>query len=541
VEHFHEFDLNQDPFQNEPDLRFFCASPTHRRAKLRVDRALRQSKGLVVLAGEGGTGKSLLARSIFEELEEEVFESSLMVMMQGTADAVSVLRRFSAQLGMEDPPTDRAELLAVLYDQLAVVREDGRHAVLIIDDAHVLGQEAMAEIAGLLSFEYEDRRLISLLLVGLPELDEIVAAVPSLGDRVDVRVRLDALSEGEAAAYLAHRIEVAGGQPDIFEASAVKAIYTLGRGRPRRMNTLADNALFEAFLGGHKQVSEEDVHAASDDLPFVATSPGYATHRYASDAAPEPDAPGAMFETEPAFESPPVLADVPPPAPEPATFEAFEPFEATSSNGSPVSLEATEAVGSTGSPVAAFFADEPAAPEVSAESFSTDELSEPSSPFTGQDFGQDLASPEGSSSLDAFASDEAADAESSVDDPFGDTLDGIDDAELHLDVEVGFESTAPEADFTMPVASASAPAGALDQGEVAPAETAADPAAVSSVFDDVQPSLEEDGPGAFFGPQTGHRADAFEFGDEAPQAPATPSEPQSNDEFDDLFADLIDD
>ncbi len=268
MEHLHHFDLAQDPFQNEPDLRFLCASETHRSAQLRVDRALRQNKGFVVLAGEGGTGKSLLARCLFEELEEEMFEASLLIMMQGTADAVSVLRRFCAQLGLEDPPRDRPELLSALYEQFAIVREDGRHAVLIIDDAHVLGRDAMTEIAGLLNLEYEDRRLLSLLLVGLPELDEIVASVPSLAERVDVHVRMQPLSEGEAAAYLAHRVQVAGGNPQIFEAGATKAVFTLGRGRPRRMNALADNALFEAFLAGRKQISEQDVRRAGADLSF---------------------------------------------------------------------------------------------------------------------------------------------------------------------------------------------------------------------------------------------------------------------------------
>ena len=126
-----------------------------------------------VLAGEGGTGKSLLARSIFEALEEEVFEASLLMMMHGTADAVSVLRRLCTQLGVDEPPIERPALLAALYEQLAIVREDGRHSVLIIDDSQVLGSEAMAEIGGLLNLEYEDRRLLSLLLVGSPDLDDI--------------------------------------------------------------------------------------------------------------------------------------------------------------------------------------------------------------------------------------------------------------------------------------------------------------------------------------------------------------------------------
>ena len=306
MEHLHHFDLVQDPFQNEPDLRFFFPSETHRRAQLRVDRALRQSKGLVVLVGEGGTGKSLLARSMFEELEEEMFESSLLVMMQGTADAVSVLRRFCAQLGLEETPSERPALLNALYEQLAIVREDGRHTVLIIDDAHVLGRDAMAEIVGLLNLEYEDRRLLSLLLVGMPELDEMIGAMPSVAERVDVRVQLEPMTEGEATAYLEHRVRSAGCKGDVFESSATKAIYTLGGGRPRRMNTLADNALFEAFLAGRKQVGEDDVRRAGSDLSYadpvnsIAPTPQPAT---ASASAPAP-APAAAAGAAAALDMP---------------------------------------------------------------------------------------------------------------------------------------------------------------------------------------------------------------------------------------------
>lgn len=525
MEHFHEFDLNQDPFQNEPDLRFFCASPTHRRAKLRVDRALRQSKGLVVLAGEGGTGKSLLARSIFEELEEEVFESSLMVMMQGTADSVSVLRRFSAQLGMEEPPTDRSELLAVLYDQLAVVREDGRHAVLIIDDAHVLGQDAMAEIAGLLSFEYEDRRLISLLLVGLPELDEIVAAVPALAERVDVRVRLDALSEGEAAAYLAHRVEVAGGTPEIFEASAVKAIYALGQGRPRRMNTLADNALFEAFLSGHEQVSEEDVHLASDDLPFVAATPGFATHRAGPDDVPAATVSTSLLEDVAALQAPPALEDdgafgIPSEA-------AFAPAEVSLGEPEPEAdapwMQEPPEVQVEGPVDAPAFGVEPFETEALAsagfEEPATDLTVEPpqveAAPFETPGI-EDEGVPAGSVPTESFGAQAVEDV------AFGTTLDDIDDAELHLDVPV-------ESDVT-------SFSETLSGGAVA--DEGSDGA--SSLFDDFDFAEPEGASAEVFGTEPRHRAEAFEL-DESPISGPPPVEAAPVDEFDDLFADLIDD
>lgn len=297
MEHLHHFELAQDPFQNEPDLRFYVENETHRRAQLRIDRALRQSKGLVLLTGEGGTGKSLLARRLFEGLEEEMFESALMVMMQGTADATSVLRRFAAQIGIEAAPSERSALIGALYEQLAIVREDGRHAVLILDDAHVLGCEAMAEIGGLLNLEYEGRRLLSLLLVGLPELDTMVASISSLGQRVDVRVPLAALSEAESQAYVERRLEAAGGATDLFDESALQTIFKLGGGRPRRMNSLADNALFEAYLAGRSRVGASDVESAGRDLALEPSLRVEPQPTQASATARAPKSPRSSSQT----------------------------------------------------------------------------------------------------------------------------------------------------------------------------------------------------------------------------------------------------
>lgn len=273
MEHLHHFDLSQDPFQNEPDLRFYVDSAYHRDAQLRMERGLRQSKGLCVLTGEGGTGKTLLARRILDNLEEEMFDANLMVMLPGAADPQSVLGRFARQVGVEGPSDDRSALLAQLYDQLAIVREDGRHTVLILDDAHILSRDAMAEVCGLLNLEYEDRRLLSLMLVGVPELDVMLSHDPSLGARVDVRVHLSPLDLANARGYLSHRLSVVGGSPDLFTEAAVAALFKFGRGRPRLLNTLADNALFEAYLDGRKQVDAVHVERSAGDLG-VGADPG---------------------------------------------------------------------------------------------------------------------------------------------------------------------------------------------------------------------------------------------------------------------------
>lgn len=283
MEHLKHFGLTQDPFENEPDLRAYFESRAHQSAQRRAERGVRQGKGLTLLVGSVGTGKTLLTRRILEGLEEEMYEANLMVMVKGAADSGSVLARFARQLGVDDLAGERSGLLAQIYEQLAVVREDGRHGVLIIDDAHVMSADTLAEMGGLLNLEYEDRRLLSLVLVGLPELEQALARDASLGQRVDVRVQLGGLSAEDAEAYLAHRIERVGGDPAILSGDAVAALHKYGHGRPRLMNTLADNALFEAFDAGRPHVEASDVETAAADLG-IGPDPG-ATFQNAAAAA----------------------------------------------------------------------------------------------------------------------------------------------------------------------------------------------------------------------------------------------------------------
>lgn len=273
MEHLHHFGLSLDPFSNEPDLRFFFESAGHRDAQRRVERGLRQRKGLTLLTGEGGMGKTLLARRILDSLEEELFEAALLVLLPGAADATSILQRFARQLGCEEPASDRAGLLGQIYEQLAIVREDGRHAVLMIDDAQIMTPDVFAELSGLLNLEYEDRRLISMLFVGSPELDQLAQNDPSILARVDVRVQLLPLDMTNASAYLTHRLDAVGGDAAILPSAAMEALYKFGYGRPRLMNTLADNALFEAYLSGRTALDASDVERAAADLR-IGPDPG---------------------------------------------------------------------------------------------------------------------------------------------------------------------------------------------------------------------------------------------------------------------------
>ena len=271
MEHLHHFGLSGDPFRNEPRMRDFLETRTQREALARLERGLRQTKGLLVLTGDTGAGKTMVVRRLLENLEEEIFEAGMLVVLNGAADATWMLTRFARQLGVEEPEPEREAVLAQVYEQLAIIREDGRHAVLIIDDAHLLASgDTLSEVCGLLKLEYEDRRLFSLVLSGGEELDAAVSTDPALSHAVQIRVRMQPLDAEGAAAYLAHRIKNAGGDPGTLEPATVAALHRLGRGLPGLMNTLADNALFEAFLCGRPRVTEADVVRAHADLGWQA-------------------------------------------------------------------------------------------------------------------------------------------------------------------------------------------------------------------------------------------------------------------------------
>ncbi len=275
MEHLQHFGLTRDPFANDSQADLFFDSDVHANCARRLRRGVGQGKGLCVLSGPPGTGKTMTLRHLFESFDEDETEACLLVPVPGVSDGDWVLRRFAAQLGIESIPDDRAAVLASVYEALVEVREEGRQAVLMIDEAQVLAESsALAELRGLLNLEYDDRRLLTVVLAGLAQLETALAEEPGLMERVEISVRLSEMDASTSSAYVTHRMRASGGNPAILESGALKRLVDRGRGNPRRLNILADNALFEAYLEGRLAATEADIEkaAAELELSYAPTS-----------------------------------------------------------------------------------------------------------------------------------------------------------------------------------------------------------------------------------------------------------------------------
>lgn len=272
MDHLKHFGLSEQPFHNDPnpDFHFACAEWTD--AEQRVRRGPLQGKGLCVVVGALGCGKTTIARHLLEELDPEAFETSLLVLGSTGVEGSWLLSQVASQLGVVQPAANRVGMLGQIYDRLVHLHEAGRRAVVIVDDAHHLaGPEALSAVRALLNFEHEEQRLVTLVLVGLPELEETLRTDPALQQRVEIMVRVRPMSGASTEGYVAHRVRAAGGDPGCFEPEAVAALHRCGWGVPRLVNTLADNALFEAHLAGRGQVSPHDVERAATDLGIATT------------------------------------------------------------------------------------------------------------------------------------------------------------------------------------------------------------------------------------------------------------------------------
>ena len=261
------YQLNEQPFSISVDNRFFYNSDQHSEALVRLKYAAEHRKGLAVLVGDVGTGKTTLARRMLDELNEDQFESALLVVIHASISSHWLLRKIAIQLGIEGPSDEKASLLSQLYDRLVEIKDSGKKAVVLIDEAQMRHhKETMEEFRGMLNIEVEGKKLITFVFFGLSSLDDTLALDKPLQQRVAVRYQLRPFSEKATQAYMKCRLEVAGAQKQLFSDGAIAAIHKYSEGLPRLINTICDNALLEGFLVKKETIDEKMIQEVASDL-----------------------------------------------------------------------------------------------------------------------------------------------------------------------------------------------------------------------------------------------------------------------------------
>lgn len=268
MQHLSHFGLRGDPFVNRARASDFVATPVHADAERRLRRAVDQSKALVVLAGEAGVGKTLLARQLLESIDDEHIEACPIVVIPG--EGARLLPRLARALGA-DESGERTVLLGLIFEQLVRVHEAHRHTLVLVDGADgFIAPTDLDDVRALLGFEHEDGALATVVLVGSQTLDTLLDSEPRLRARIEARIVLAPLDRAATSEYVVERLRRAGGDSTCFLPDALDALHAVSLGVPRTINAVADDALYEAAVRGSRSVAEGDVRRAAQSLRLDA-------------------------------------------------------------------------------------------------------------------------------------------------------------------------------------------------------------------------------------------------------------------------------
>lgn len=256
------YNLKEYPFSTAVDSKFYYNSKQHSEAIIRVKYAIDTMKGLAVVVGDIGTGKTTLARRMLDELEEDKYEAALLVVLHSSVTADWIMKKIATQIGVEEPADAKVDLLGQVYRRLAEVHERGLKTAVLIDEAQMLkSKEIMEEFRGLLNMEASGGKLLTFILFGLPEMEEILSLDEPLKQRVAVKCRMRGFEESVTNEYIQHRLNIAGCTNNLFKSDSVHAIHHYSQGVPRLINTVCDNALLEGFLIKKEEIDKEIVES----------------------------------------------------------------------------------------------------------------------------------------------------------------------------------------------------------------------------------------------------------------------------------------
>jgi general secretion pathway protein A len=263
------FGLNDFPFTLTPDPRFLVFTPSYNEVLASLYYGLEQAKGLIVLTGEVGTGKTTALRWILRRLDSSVLAAYVF---NPRLSIDEFYQHVTQMLGITDW-TNKSDLLNTLGKVLEERHRRGLRTVIIIDEAHELSDYVLEEIRLLMNFESDNAKHLQIVLTGQPELREKLNQpnLRQLKQRVALRCNMHEFpSVEEVDRYIAERLSIAGSQtPDIFTREAVDLIFRCSEGIPRNINNICDNAMLAAYSAGVQTVGREIIEEVAHNLDMM--------------------------------------------------------------------------------------------------------------------------------------------------------------------------------------------------------------------------------------------------------------------------------
>ncbi len=262
------FGLNEKPFSITPDPRYLFMSERHGEALAHLVYGVSESGGFVQLTGEVGTGKTTLCRTLL--LSRMPKNADVAVVLNPQLSPLEFLEAICEELGVAVPGPKGSikALIDALNHYLLDAHSQGRRTILIVDEAQNLDPEVLEEIRLLTNLETAKQKLLQIILIGQPELRELLARTDlrQLAQRITGRYHLEPLSREETDQYIEHRLKVAGALGEVFDTGAKREVFRVSDGVPRLINVICDRALLGAYSIGSRRVNRKLVRRAAAEI-----------------------------------------------------------------------------------------------------------------------------------------------------------------------------------------------------------------------------------------------------------------------------------
>ncbi|MGH8187895.1 MAG: ExeA family protein, partial [Steroidobacteraceae bacterium] len=262
------FGLGEKPFAITPDPRYLFMSERHAEALAHLLYGINEAGGFIQLTGEVGTGKTTVVRTLLERMPGH---ADVAVILNPQLTPLQFVLTICEELGIfmrDDDAASIKDIVDILNKRLLEAHAKARRVVVIVDEAQNLTPQTLEQVRLLTNLETASQKLLQIILIGQPELRELLSRVElrQLAQRITGRYHLDPLSRAESAAYVAHRLKVAGTVNEIFTGAALREVHRLSDGIPRIINVICDRALLGAFTQEQHHIGPALVRSAAGEV-----------------------------------------------------------------------------------------------------------------------------------------------------------------------------------------------------------------------------------------------------------------------------------